>query len=225
MFASVAAHAKLVYKRSYRSRILCHHRHKQQQQNCHHRCFQSSISSSHFSSSSSYSTWTPAISVAATVAAVALLAKDQLETVDRSINNSSTQCDFMFLPSFVRRDSPELQQKQASRKRNYTMALIESFSAANDGKRNSSSPETQALALESSSSSTVTRQTTTSNKQFLTVDSKYKIDWQKSLGVGAFGGVFEGVHRTTGKHVAIKQIPKQCTEYATFQREWTPWRA
>jgi len=51
------------------------------------------------------------------------------------------------------------------------------------------------------------------------VDSLYKVDWNKPLGLGTFGAVYKGIHRRTGKRVAVKKIPKHYTNFATFQRE------
>jgi hypothetical protein len=124
---------------------------------------------------------------------------------------TTTACDFLFLPSSSNSSKEEKEkdnavstvaQKQTSQKRNKTMALIESFSTA------TTSPQQQYHQQPNQPSSAVA-----------VVDNTYKIEWDKPLGMGAFGGVYTGVHRTTGKKVAIKQIPKHCTQYETFQRE------
>ncbi|KAL3921803.1 MAG: hypothetical protein SGILL_002554 [Bacillariaceae sp.] len=87
------------------------------------------------------------------------------------------------------------------------MALIEGFNpAAGSGK---DKPASASLPNTMNSAITTTP----------TVNDKYQVDWQRPLGMGAFGGVFEGIQRSNGKRVAIKQIPKNCTEYVTFQRE------
>jgi Protein kinase domain len=215
MFASVAARSCLVYRRQYRRFLEQHSK----------RCSLSSRASRTRVSlaGASSRSWGPAATIAVTVAAAAILASNQQLTEDiDSLGlefQSRVKCDFLFLPSFAsrRRNSPEVQQKQASRKRNNTMELIESFSAAER-----SDEKSLDASLAKGGAITATPANTTSSpaaSKHLTVDSRYEIDWQNRLGVGAFGGVFEGIHRITKRHVAVKQIPKQCTEYATFQRE------
>ena len=147
------------------------------------------------------SSWTSATAAALAIAAGGIFLG--------SNEKERASCDFLYMPSFLGwrnksgKVSEEELQKLSSRKRNNTMALIESFDpSASRGIESTSTP------LSNNSSSRIT-----------TVNDKYKADWQDPLGMGAFGGVFKGIERSTGKAVAIKQIPKNCTEYVAFQRE------
>ncbi|KAG7362707.1 Ser/Thr protein kinase [Nitzschia inconspicua] len=217
MFASVVARSKLVPK-------IHHHRVFEQQCQCYPLNRSTSMRYLSSTASPSSSSWALTATATLTFVAAALFANESLVEEEHSIP-IATKCDFLSLPSFSghRRDSAEVEQQKSSRKRNNTMALIESFSAsaAAEGNKTCSQVQSQDLTLSENTTISVTRKPTSSSdsSKSVTVDSKYEIDWLNSLGVGAFGGVFEGIHRSTGKHVAIKQIPKQCTEYATFQRE------
>ena len=52
------------------------------------------------------------------------------------------------------------------------------------------------------------------------LESKYHVGWsQPPLGRGSFGAVYRGVCRETGQAVAVKQISRQITDHASFQRE------
>mmetsp|Transcript_7856 Transcript_7856/g.12467 ORF Transcript_7856/g.12467 Transcript_7856/m.12467 type:complete len:836 (-) Transcript_7856:441-2948(-) len=161
----------------------------------------------------------PAASLAGAAVAASLLSTNEEETSNSASSNepqsslpfggplspTTTACDFLFLPSSTgskANKTTTVAQKQTSRKRNKTMALIESFSTHRDDEN---AEPVAATAIPSGTN--------------LTVDSKYAVDWNQPLGVGAFGGVFAAEDRVTGRKVAIKQIPKHCTEYASFQRE------
>jgi hypothetical protein len=52
-----------------------------------------------------------------------------------------------------------------------------------------------------------------------TLSSKYKVAFDQALGEGGFGAVYIGTDRKTGEQVAIKKIPKQLTNDASFQKE------
>ncbi len=52
-----------------------------------------------------------------------------------------------------------------------------------------------------------------------TLMSKYKVNWSEPLGEGTFGVVYEAVDHVSGEKVAVKKIPKRCTDNETFQRE------
>jgi serine/threonine protein kinase len=64
---------------------------------------------------------------------------------------------------------------------------------------------------------TIQRMDNTSTKDSLR--SRYKVNWRKPLGEGAFGAVFLATNRETGDKVAIKKISKQYTCDEGFQRE------
>jgi hypothetical protein len=49
--------------------------------------------------------------------------------------------------------------------------------------------------------------------------SKYKTNWNKSIGEGAFGSVYQSTSRQAGDLFAMKKIPKQLTDNASFQNE------
>ena len=52
------------------------------------------------------------------------------------------------------------------------------------------------------------------------LESRYDVHWQQApLGEGAFGVVWAATDRSTGERVAVKKIPKHCTDLASFQRE------
>ena len=52
------------------------------------------------------------------------------------------------------------------------------------------------------------------------LESRYDVHWhQAPLGEGAFGVVWSATDRGTGEKVAVKKIPKHCTDLASFQRE------
>lgn len=53
----------------------------------------------------------------------------------------------------------------------------------------------------------------------LTLESRYKVNWNVPLGEGAFGAVYQATDRTTGEAVAVKKIKKQFTNDQSFQRE------
>ena len=156
------------------------------------------------SSSPSSSSWSSGTAVALTLAAAGGLFLGTRNREERAA------CEFLYMPSFLGGRnktgtvSEEVMQKQTSRKRDNTMALIESFRPATVQETESSTP------LPLSNSKTFDSDT---------INGKYQVDWQRPLGMGAFGGVFEGIQRSNGQRVAIKQIPKNCTEYVAFQRE------
>jgi hypothetical protein len=64
---------------------------------------------------------------------------------------------------------------------------------------------------------TITKMKSTASKA--TLDSKYKVQWQKPLGEGSFGSVYHATDRATGESVAVKKIPKELTDNESFQRE------
>jgi hypothetical protein len=49
--------------------------------------------------------------------------------------------------------------------------------------------------------------------------SRYKVQWKKPLGEGAFGAVYLATNKQTGEKVAIKKISKKYTDNVGFQRE------
>ena len=52
------------------------------------------------------------------------------------------------------------------------------------------------------------------------LESRYDVHWRQApLGEGAFGVVWAATDRSTGERVAVKKIPKHCTDLASFQRE------
>jgi predicted Ser/Thr protein kinase len=53
------------------------------------------------------------------------------------------------------------------------------------------------------------------------LEDRYQVQWNEPLGEGTFGVVYWGLENTTDppQAVAIKKIPKRCTDNATFQRE------
>jgi serine/threonine protein kinase len=64
---------------------------------------------------------------------------------------------------------------------------------------------------------TITKLKDTATKA--TLESRYKTQWQKPLGEGSFGSVYLATDRVTGESVAVKKIPKDMTDSASFQRE------
>jgi serine/threonine protein kinase len=64
---------------------------------------------------------------------------------------------------------------------------------------------------------TITKMKSTASKA--TLDSIYKVQWQKPLGEGSFGSVYHAIDRATGESVAVKKIPKELTDNESFQRE------
>eukprot|EP00934_Nitzschia_sp_Nitz4_P003747 Nitzschia sp. Nitz4//scaffold56_size114212//71500//73974//NITZ4_003957-RA/size114212-snap-gene-0.186-mRNA-1//-1//CDS//3329554727//3737//frame0 len=52
-----------------------------------------------------------------------------------------------------------------------------------------------------------------------TLESRYDIRWERPVGVGTFGNVYQGRHRVAGTPVAVKKISKRFTNSDTFQRE------
>ena len=49
--------------------------------------------------------------------------------------------------------------------------------------------------------------------------AKYKVNWREPIGEGAFGAVYMATNRKTGDKVALKKMPKQITDSASFQNE------
>lgn len=49
--------------------------------------------------------------------------------------------------------------------------------------------------------------------------SRYKVQWKKPLGEGAFGAVYLATNKQTGEKVAVKKISKKYTNDEGFQRE------
>lgn len=56
-------------------------------------------------------------------------------------------------------------------------------------------------------------------KNLDTLQSKYKIKWNRPLGEGTFGAVYLGKNKVTGEQVAVKKIAKAYTDNISFQRE------
>jgi len=52
-----------------------------------------------------------------------------------------------------------------------------------------------------------------------TLKSRYDVQWKTPIGAGGFGSVYLATDRKTKELVAVKQIPKSCTNIASFQRE------
>jgi len=52
------------------------------------------------------------------------------------------------------------------------------------------------------------------------LEANFDVHWhQEPLGQGAYGSVWAATDRATGERVAVKKIPKQCTDSLSFQRE------
>lgn len=52
-----------------------------------------------------------------------------------------------------------------------------------------------------------------------TLESKYKVNWDITLGEGGYGAVYMCTDRKTGENRALKMIPKQFTDDESFQKE------
>ena len=84
---------------------------------------------------------------------------------------------------------------------------------------NKSSPTYQDSPINNSYQRRRTIQELTDRSTKAKLRSKYKIHWNKQLGVGAFGAVYLATHRDTQTPVALKKIPKKFTDNQAFQRE------
>jgi serine/threonine protein kinase len=52
-----------------------------------------------------------------------------------------------------------------------------------------------------------------------TLESRYKVEWEKPIGEGSFGSVFQAQEKKSGELVAVKKISKRATDDDSFQRE------
>jgi hypothetical protein len=57
------------------------------------------------------------------------------------------------------------------------------------------------------------------NANHTPLSSLYHVRWNNPLGEGAFGAVYLGINKQSGKRVAVKKINKIYTDNETFQRE------
>uniref|UniRef100_A0A7S2YCT2 cGMP-dependent protein kinase n=1 Tax=Entomoneis paludosa TaxID=265537 RepID=A0A7S2YCT2_9STRA len=54
---------------------------------------------------------------------------------------------------------------------------------------------------------------------FAELETKYRVNWRRPLGEGAFGAVYLATNRSTGERVAVKKISQRFTNQAAFQNE------